>query len=208
MLGLAGVILIALDDTGTDYRILVRAVVRALSGRLVDRRHRGIQRPSLAPTSGTAVGGGVRSSTAAIPTTRGFSRWPEQLRSPTAGARRSATAIGCYADWPIRPRWCAESSTSPLTRSPSGGRYTDPTAAVDHGLAMIRQGAKLLDIGGQSTRPGSPPPSVAEEIARVVPVIDRLARSASVPISIDTSRPAVMRAAVAAGGCFINDVRA
>jgi dihydropteroate synthase len=66
----------------------------------------------------------------------------------------------------------------------------------------------MLDIGGESTRPGARPPSVAAEIARVVPVVDALARSTSIPISVDTSRPAVMREAVAAGACFINDVRA
>jgi dihydropteroate synthase len=89
-----------------------------------------------------------------------------------------------------------------------GGRYVDPAAAIDHGLALIAQGADLLDIGGESTRPGARPPSVAAEIARVVPVVDALARSTSIPISVDTSRPAVMREAVAAGACFINDVRA
>jgi dihydropteroate synthase len=89
-----------------------------------------------------------------------------------------------------------------------GGRYVDPAAAIDHGLALIAQGADMLDIGGESTRPGARPPSVAAEIARVVPVVDALARSTSIPISVDTSRPAVMREAVAAGACFINDVRA
>jgi dihydropteroate synthase len=89
-----------------------------------------------------------------------------------------------------------------------GGRYIDPTAAIDHGHAHIAQGAELLDVGGESTRPGARPPSVADEIARVVPVIEALARSASIPISVDTSRPEVMREAVAAGACLINDVRA
>jgi dihydropteroate synthase len=89
-----------------------------------------------------------------------------------------------------------------------GGRYVNPATAIDHGLALIAQGADLLDIGGESTRPGARPPSVAAEIARVVPVVDALARSTSIPISVDTSRPAVMREAVAAGACFINDVRA
>jgi dihydropteroate synthase len=87
-----------------------------------------------------------------------------------------------------------------------GGRYIDPAAAIDHGNALIAQGAELLDVGGESTRPGARPPSVADEIARVVPVIEALARSAA--ISVDTSRPEVMREAVAAGACLINDVRA
>ena len=126
----------------------------------------------------------------------------DRRRSPVSNCDRLLRRLADPA-----PLVCGIVNVTPDSFS-DGGRYIDPTAAVDHGLAMIRQGAELLDIGGQSTRPGSRPPSVAEEIARVVPVIDRLARSTSVPISIDTSRPAVMRAAVAAGACFINDVRA
>jgi dihydropteroate synthase len=89
-----------------------------------------------------------------------------------------------------------------------GGRYIDPATAIDHGHALIAQGAELLDVGGESTRPGARPPTLADEIARVVPVIEALARSTSIPISVDTSRPEVMGEAVAAGACFINDVRA
>src|SRR5262245_24247188 len=89
-----------------------------------------------------------------------------------------------------------------------GGRCHDPADAVEHAHALIAEGADLLDIGGESTRPGSQPPSVAEEIDRVVPVIDALVRATSVPISVDTSRPEVMREAVAAGAVMINDVRA
>jgi dihydropteroate synthase len=89
-----------------------------------------------------------------------------------------------------------------------GGRYQDPTRAVDHGHTLIAEGAEMLDVGGESTRPGSHPPSVAEEIARVVPVIDALARTTSVPVSVDTSRQEVMREAVASGAVMINDVRA
>ena len=90
-----------------------------------------------------------------------------------------------------------------------GGRYVDPAAAIDHGLALIAQGADLLDIGGESTRPGAR--------ATVGGRGDRTRRPCHrgrsrvrrrCPISIDTSRPAVMREAVAAGACFINDVRA
>ncbi|NHU42107.1 dihydropteroate synthase [Rhodococcus sp. A14] len=89
-----------------------------------------------------------------------------------------------------------------------GGRYLDTEAAVEHALSLVAEGADLLDVGGESTRPGSRPPSVAEEIARVVPVVAALAMSTSVPISVDTSRPDVMREAVAAGASMINDVRA
>ena len=88
------------------------------------------------------------------------------------------------------------------------GRCPDQEDAVEHARTLIAQGAEMLDIGGESTRPGSHPPSVAEEIARVVPVIDTLARTTSVAISVDTSRPEVMREAVAAGAVMINDIRA
>ena len=79
-----------------------------------------------------------------------------------------------------------------------GGRYQGPSRAVDHAHTLIIEGADMLDVGGESTRPGSHPPSVAEEIARVIPVIETLARTTSVPISVDTSGPEVMREAVAA----------
>ena len=89
-----------------------------------------------------------------------------------------------------------------------GGRYHDPSRAIRHARRLIAEGADMLDIGGESTRPGAHPPSVAEEIARVVPVIYNLARTTSIPISVDTSRPEVMREAVAAGAVMVNDVRA
>jgi dihydropteroate synthase len=89
-----------------------------------------------------------------------------------------------------------------------GGTYTSVDAAVAHALAMVEQGADLIDVGGESTRPGAGAVGAEEEIRRVVPVIERLAREAQVPISVDTSKPAVMRAAVGAGAGLINDVRA
>ena len=81
-------------------------------------------------------------------------------------------------------------------------------AAVAQGLAMVEQGADLLDVGAESTRPGAQPVDAAAEIARVVPVIGALSKRVEVPISIDTSKPEVMRAAVAAGAGLINDVYA
>jgi len=89
-----------------------------------------------------------------------------------------------------------------------GGEFLDPRRAIEHALALVEEGADLLDIGGESTRPGAGEIGVDEEIARVVPVIAALAKETSVPISIDTSKPEVMRAAVAAGAGFINDVYA
>ncbi|SFM96060.1 dihydropteroate synthase [Dokdonella immobilis] len=89
-----------------------------------------------------------------------------------------------------------------------GGRFLDPAAAVSHALRLVEEGADMLDFGAESTRPGASAVSAAEQIARVIPVIEAVSASTDVPLSIDTSEPEVMRAAVAAGAGFINDVRA
>ncbi len=89
-----------------------------------------------------------------------------------------------------------------------GGIFLARDAAVAHALAMVEEGADIIDIGGESTRPGAQAVSVQEELDRVIPVIEAIARAVPVPISIDTSKPDVMRASVAAGAGFINDVRA
>jgi dihydropteroate synthase len=89
-----------------------------------------------------------------------------------------------------------------------GGRFLDPDAAVAHGVGLAAEGAHILDVGGESTRPGSDPVGAAEELRRVLPVIERLAREVGVPISIDTMKPDVAEAAIAAGAAFVNDVTA
>jgi dihydropteroate synthase len=89
-----------------------------------------------------------------------------------------------------------------------GGQYLDATAAVDHALRLVDDGADLLDIGGESTRPGSKSVSLDEELRRVIPVIESLAGRIAVPISVDTSKAEVARQAVAAGATIINDVTA
>jgi dihydropteroate synthase len=89
-----------------------------------------------------------------------------------------------------------------------GGRFVSNEAAVAHALRMIEEGAGLIDVGGESTRPGAGAVSAEEEIRRVIPVIETLAARTQVPISVDTSKPAVMAAAVGAGARMINDVRA
>ena len=89
-----------------------------------------------------------------------------------------------------------------------GGRFNQLDAALRHAEAMVVAGATLIDVGGESTRPGAADVDSAQEIARVVPVIEALAARVAVPISVDTSKPEVMRAAVAAGAGLINDVRA
>lgn len=87
-----------------------------------------------------------------------------------------------------------------------GGRFRSVDQAVEHALWQVEQGADLLDIGGESTRPGADPVDEQEELDRVLPVIEALAARTSVPISIDTVKPAVMRQAAAAGAGMINDV--
>jgi dihydropteroate synthase len=89
-----------------------------------------------------------------------------------------------------------------------GGRFLDLEAAVSHGLKLVADGADILDIGGESTRPGAAPVSEAEEIARVLPLIEALAEETSAILSIDTMKPAVARAAVSAGAAIWNDVSA
>ena len=89
-----------------------------------------------------------------------------------------------------------------------GGRYRSPEAAVEHGIRLAGDGAAIIDVGGESTRPGARPVSVAEEIDRVLPVIEGLAAATEVPVSVDTSKPEVMRAAARAGASMINDVNA
>jgi dihydropteroate synthase len=89
-----------------------------------------------------------------------------------------------------------------------GGRFVDPQAAVAHVRRMAAEGADIIDVGGESTRPGAQPVTAGEEIDRVVPVIEAIGDAVPLPISIDTSKPEVMRAAVAAGAGFINDTRA
>jgi dihydropteroate synthase len=89
-----------------------------------------------------------------------------------------------------------------------GGRFSAPEQAVAHALAMAGEGAALLDVGGESTRPGAAPVSPAEELERVIPVIEALVAGGAPPVSIDTTRPEVMLAAAAAGAELINDVRA
>lgn len=89
-----------------------------------------------------------------------------------------------------------------------GGKYADLRAAVDRAQEMVTAGAALIDVGGESTRPGAALVSEEEELRRVLPVIEALAAAIPVPISVDTSKPAVIIAAVRAGVSMVNDVRA
>ncbi|MGC8743640.1 MAG: dihydropteroate synthase [Verrucomicrobiia bacterium] len=90
----------------------------------------------------------------------------------------------------------------------NGGCYFDTESAVERAFELVEQGADILDIGGESTRPGAQPVEESEELKRVIPVIERVADKVNIPISIDTVKPGVARRAVAAGASIINDVMA
>lgn len=89
-----------------------------------------------------------------------------------------------------------------------GGRFFSPEGAVEQALRLAAEGADILDIGGESTRPHAPPVAEAEELRRVLPVIERLAAKLRLPLSIDTQKPGVARAALAAGASIVNDIAA
>ena len=89
-----------------------------------------------------------------------------------------------------------------------GGKFSSADLAVEYALKLIAEGADILDIGGESTRPGAVVVSLDEELKRVIPVIEALRETSNVPISIDTYKPEVMRQAIAAGADIVNDVRA
>ena len=89
-----------------------------------------------------------------------------------------------------------------------GGRFLHTDAAVAHAIELVKQGADLLDIGGESTRPGSTPVSIDEELGRVLPVVTALVKETQLPLSIDTSKAEVARQCLAAGAHVINDVTA
>jgi dihydropteroate synthase len=105
-----------------------------------------------------------------------------------------------------RPRVMGVLNVTPDSFS-DGGRFADRERALDHARRMIADGADLIDVGGESTRPGADPVAEADELARVLPIVSTLAGEGAL-VSIDTMKPAVMREAVKAGAAMINDVRA
>ena len=106
-----------------------------------------------------------------------------------------------------RPRVVGILNVTPDSFS-DGGSHASVEEAVAHGLRMVEEGADMLDVGGESTRPGADEVPLDEELRRVVPVLEQLAARTTVPLAVDTSKPEVMRAAVAAGAGMINDVYA
>ncbi len=89
-----------------------------------------------------------------------------------------------------------------------GGKFLDPARALEHALRLVAEGAQIIDIGGESTRPGATPIATDEELRRVIPIIRALATQSPVLISVDTSNPQVIEQAIAAGAGLVNDVRA
>ena len=104
-----------------------------------------------------------------------------------------------------RPRVMGIVNVTPDSFS-DGGAHASTANAIAHGLRLAEEGADILDVGGESTRPGADEVPVEEELRRVLPVVEALAARTALPISIDTSKPEVMRAAVAAGAGLVNDV--
>jgi len=108
---------------------------------------------------------------------------------------------------PLRPRVMGVVNVTPDSFS-DGGRFLGAERAIDQARLLLRQGADMLDIGGESTRPGAAPVSASEEIARILPVVRALRAESEAPISIDTMKPEVMRAAAAEGAAIWNDITA
>jgi dihydropteroate synthase len=106
-----------------------------------------------------------------------------------------------------RPRVMGVLNVTPDSFS-DGAEFLAPEKAVQRALQMVEAGAAIIDVGGESTRPGAAPVDADEELRRVIPVVEALGRELAVPVSIDTRKPGVMQAAVAAGAGLINDVNA
>src|SRR5579859_2549344 len=134
----------------------------------------------------------------------------EQLRARSRVRRTPQNPLLRCADKSVdlsRPVVMGVLNVTPDSFS-DGGDFLDTDTAVRHALRMAAEGAAFIDVGGESTRPGATPVSVDEELRRVIPVIERLRGATPAVISIDTSKPEVMRAAAAAGAGLVNDIRA
>jgi dihydropteroate synthase len=146
-------------------------------------------------------------------TTNGFN-WQLIMSTSERQHLESAAPAGLVWDlpdgpltFPARPLVMGIVNVTPDSFS-DGGQFATTEQAVAHGLELVREGADLLDIGGESTRPGSVPVPVDEELRRVAPVIEQLARQTTVPLSVDTSKAAVAQACLDVGAKIINDVTA
>ncbi len=110
-----------------------------------------------------------------------------------------------YDDLTSRPRIMGIINVTPDSFS-DGGRFLSPDAAYDHAMRLIDEGADLLDVGGESTRPGAEPVATDEELRRTIPVLERIRRRTAIPLSIDTYKAVVAQAALESGASLVNDV--
>jgi dihydropteroate synthase len=155
---------------------------------------------------------GAEGNSRAVLPAAGLASWLDrQPGEERARASRLRDRLLAPPSWPAglpqrRPLIMGVVNVTPDSFS-DGGQFAAPAAAIEHGLRLRAEGADIIDVGGESTRPGADPVDADEEIGRVIPVVAALAR-AGVPVAIDTRKAAVMRAAVAAGADMINDISA
>jgi dihydropteroate synthase len=135
--------------------------------------------------------------------------WPQSVHNPTVSAASKIFFRARQFEF-VFPRPALVMGIVNVTPDSfsDGGKFSDPPRAVARALELVAQGAEILDLGGESTRPGAEPVSEAEELRRVIPVVEQLVPRLKVPLSIDTMKPAVARAALQAGAGIINDVAA
>ena len=124
---------------------------------------------------------------------------------PSAKHRRTWTFPGFSFESGSLPLLMGILNATPDSFS-DGGKFTTVDLAVEHGLRLVSEGADILDIGGESTRPGAEPVSLDEELRRVIPVVERLAAQVTVPISVDTTKAEVARRAIQSGATIVNDI--
>src|SRR3990170_2639258 len=157
-------------------------------------------------------------------TQRQFDTLIDKLNGQCLGLGEAAEAMRKAIENRDRPVYELKGSKGPFTIGPAtlimgilnvtpdsfsdGGRFTDPGRALERALEMASEGADWIDIGGESTRPGAEPVDATEELRRVVPVVERLAADAGVPVSVDTMKSSVAAAALDAGASVVNDVSA
>jgi dihydropteroate synthase len=146
----------------------------------------------------------------ALETDSGLPDLADAIRSTTVAWRRTSFRLRCgggHLDLGGRTLVMGIVNVTPDSFS-DGGQFLDPGRAIDHARQLVAEGADLLDIGGESTRPGAEPVDAEAECARVLPVVEALAADGAVPVSIDTSKARVARRALDAGATIVNDVTA
>jgi len=168
--------------------VLIMGSKKALKGLITDLREQPFSLPALAEE----IEGALVAYECAVPELPAENELPEELRQFYEKMRKQTLVMGIL-------------NVTPDSFS-DGGVYMDRAAAIERGLKMVEEGADVIDVGGESSRPGAEPVSIEEELRRVIPVIEGLVGKVSVPISIDTYKPEVARAALDAGASILNDI--